>query len=58
MNKIYECCDCGTYRYLIFPYGNETLIICSACYQMRNILLKEKNLNKSKPVCNEIELSF
>lgn len=48
----YECCDCKTDRYLIFPYGNETLIICSACFQMRNVLLSE---SKSKKVA---ELSF
>ena len=45
MTKNYECCDCKTTRYLIFPYGNESFIICSACFQIRNILLHE-NYNK------------
>ena len=39
---ISQCIDCNTKRYLIYPYGNETLIICSACYRLRNILLEEK----------------
>ncbi len=34
--KDYECVDCKTKRYLIFPNSNETLIICSACYRIRN----------------------
>ncbi len=29
---IYQCCVCKTIRYLIFPLGDESLIICSACY--------------------------
>lgn len=33
--KTYNCIDCGTKRYLIFPFGNESLIICSACYRLR-----------------------
>lgn len=33
--KMYNCIDCGTKRYLIYPFGNETLIICSACYRIR-----------------------
>jgi len=42
---LYKCSDCGTHRYLIFPYGNESLIICSACFQMRHILLEERKKN-------------
>ena len=33
--KIYKCIDCGTKRYLIFPFRNESLIMCSACYRLR-----------------------
>lgn len=29
----YQCCICKTIRFLIFPNGDETYIICSACYQ-------------------------
>lgn len=47
---LYECCDCKTSRYLIYPYGNEKFIICSACYQLRNILLEEKK--REKKSCN------
>ena len=29
---MYQCCMCKTIRFLIFPNGNESFIICSACY--------------------------
>ena len=38
----YECVDCKTKRYLIFPKHNETLIICSACYRIRQNKDEEK----------------
>lgn len=34
--KEYECIDCKTKRFLVFPNHNETYIICSACYRVRN----------------------
>ena len=39
--KEYECIDCKTKRFLIFPKHNETFIICSACYRIRNERKKE-----------------
>jgi uncharacterized Zn-finger protein len=51
---LYKCIDCNTTKYLIYPYGNESLIICSACFQMRHILLEERNKhNKSVRSCCE-----
>jgi hypothetical protein len=47
--KDYECVDCKTKRYLIFPNSNETLIICSACYRIRNEI---KDLCKCKCKCD------
>lgn len=41
MPLLYECIDCKTHRYLIFPNGREDFIICSACYRIRNILAEE-----------------
>tara|TARA_R110000868_G_C10507454_1_gene731803 strand:- start:314 stop:523 length:210 start_codon:yes stop_codon:yes gene_type:complete len=32
---LYCCIDCGTKKYLIFPNGDESLIICSGCYRLR-----------------------
>jgi hypothetical protein len=32
----YSCKDCKTNRYLVFPNGDESFIICSACYRIRN----------------------
>jgi hypothetical protein len=34
--KEYECIDCKTKKFLIFPKHNESFIICSACYRIRN----------------------
>ena len=49
--KDYECIDCKTKRYLIFPNSNETLIICSACYRIRNEI---KDLTKCKcDICDK-----
>ena len=44
--KEYECIDCKSKRYLIFPNYNESLIICSACYRIRNIKDEEKSEKK------------
>ena len=33
--SLYKCVDCMTKRYLIFPQGRESFIICSACYRIR-----------------------
>ena len=41
--KEYECVDCKAKRFLIFPNHNESLIICSACYRIRNER-KEENI--------------
>jgi hypothetical protein len=40
--KEYECVDCKTKRFLVFPKHNETYIICSACYRIRNERKTEK----------------
>lgn len=44
MPFLYECVDCKTHRYLIFPDGKESFIICSACYRIRQII-KERREN-------------
>mgnify|MGYP003638596006 CR=1 FL=1 len=46
--KEYECIDCKAKRYLIFPNGNESLIICSACNRIRNI---KKEFEFEPPAC-------
>lgn len=43
---LYRCIDCGTNRYLIFPNRNESLIICSACYRERNVLLENQEQDR------------
>ena len=43
---MYNCVDCETNRYIIFPKGDESLVICSACYMIR----KEKEEEKKKEV--------
>jgi hypothetical protein len=30
--KEYSCIQCKTNRYLIFPNGNDSYVICSACH--------------------------
>ena len=32
---MYCCIECKTIRFLIFPYGDESYIICSACYRIK-----------------------
>lgn len=46
---LYECIDCKTHRFLIFPYGREEFIICSACYRIRKILAEKAK--ESQEVC-------
>ena len=36
---MYNCIECKTEKYLIFPNRDESLIICSSCYR---ILLEKK----------------
>ena len=38
----YKCIDCGTGRFIIFPLRNETFVICSGCYRMREQIAEEK----------------
>ena len=38
---VYQCKDCKTIRYLTFPNGDESLILCSACYRLRVIKANE-----------------
>lgn len=45
--KVYRCINCKTSRFLIFPYGDERLIICSACYRQRKIVEEEQELSLS-----------
>lgn len=33
-DKQYRCEHCGTHRFLVFPKGDETLILCSGCHRM------------------------
>jgi hypothetical protein len=47
---IYKCIDCNTKRYLIFPNKNETFIICSACYRIRQEKEEERKDFPSKPL--------
>jgi hypothetical protein len=42
--SLYKCIDCKTHRYLIFPDGKESYIICSACFRIRQ--LKKEEINK------------
>jgi hypothetical protein len=51
----YVCCDCNTFRYLIFPYGNESFIICSACFRIRNEEMENNKIClKNKTITNRV----
>jgi hypothetical protein len=45
----YECVDCKTKRFLIYPKHNESFIICSACYRIRNEKKEEEKFIYTQP---------
>jgi len=45
---IYNCVECNTKKYIIFPNGDETLIICSACYRIRKEKEREQQESQKR----------